>query len=72
MDTLMICGRCGGMVVCIVEEGTEAAKAYGKDKVARVYCQHCDEIPDAKAMDRLLRICAVPKELWTTIVRPTR
>ena len=51
MDAKYICGRCGGRLVSITEDGTEAAKAYGKDKVARVYCQHCDEIPNAQAIE---------------------
>lgn len=51
MDTKYVCGRCGGRIVCIMEEGTKVVKSYGVDKVNRVYCQHCDDIPNAKAIE---------------------
>ena len=52
MDTKYICGRCGGRLVGITETGTKVARSYVLDEVIRVYCQHCDEIPDAKAIDK--------------------
>ncbi len=51
MDTKYICGKCGGRLVCITEKGTEMARAYGRDEVARVYCQYCDVIPDAQTIE---------------------
>ena len=51
MDTKYICGRCGGRLMGITETGTKAAKAYDRDEITRVYCQYCDEVPDAKAKE---------------------
>lgn len=51
MSTKDICGRCGGRIVRITEEGTKVVKSYGVDRVNRVYCQHCDDIPNAKAIE---------------------
>ena len=52
MDTKYICGRCGGRLIGITETGTKIAEAHGLGEITRVYCQQCDKIPDAKAIDK--------------------